>query len=64
MSGLSLSRKVGETVVIGNDIVVTVSKVKNNRVQVKIKAPSDVTILRGELVSPKKDTASLCRLDP
>jgi carbon storage regulator len=47
---LVLSRKVGEKLVIGNDIWVTVVAVKGNSVRVGIDAPVDVPILRGELV--------------
>lgn len=46
---LVLSRKVGEKLVIGEDIVVTISKISGNRVTIAIDAPKDVAIRRGEL---------------
>jgi carbon storage regulator len=46
---LVLSRKVGEKVVIGNCITVTVVGVIGNKVRLGISAPEDVSILRSEL---------------
>lgn len=46
---LVLSRKPGERIVIGNNIVVLVSRVAGNRVTIGIEAPEDVTIRRAEL---------------
>jgi carbon storage regulator len=46
---LVLSRKVGEQIRIGNDIVVTVNRIDGNRVSIGIEAPTDVRIVRQEL---------------
>ena len=46
---LVLTRRVGEVVVIGNDVVVTVLSVSGRQVRIGIKAPSTVPILRQEL---------------
>jgi len=46
---LVLSRKVGERVVIGDQIVVTVLEVKGRQVRLGFEAPPDVQIWRGEL---------------
>lgn len=46
---LVLSRKVGEKVVIGDNITVVISRVAGNRVTIGIEAPPDVRIMRGEL---------------
>lgn len=46
---LILTRRVGETVVIGDDIVVTVLGVKGNQVRVGVKAPRDVAVHREEI---------------
>jgi carbon storage regulator len=43
-----LSRKPGEKLVIGDDIVLTIVEVKGNRVRLAIDAPDDVRILRSE----------------
>lgn len=47
---LILQRKVGESLVIGDDITVSVVSVENGRVRLAITAPSDVPILRSELI--------------
>mgnify|MGYP002624893230 CR=1 FL=1 len=46
---LVLSRKVGERINIGDDIMVEVRRISGNRVTLALKAPRDVRILRGEL---------------
>jgi carbon storage regulator len=46
---LVLSRKVGESIVIDGDIVVSVSSVQGGRVKLCIDAPRDKRISRGEL---------------
>lgn len=46
---LVLSRKVGERIVIGDDVTVVVSRVSGNRVSIGIEAPYDVKVIRGEL---------------
>jgi carbon storage regulator len=48
---LVLSRKLGERVHIGEDIVVTVVKVDRNQVRLGIEAPPSVAILRDELTA-------------
>lgn len=47
---LVLSRKAGEKLVIGDDIVLTINRISGNRVAIGIEAPRDVRIVRGELV--------------
>ena len=46
---LVLSRKEGEQLVIGDNIVVTINRISGNRVAIGIEAPRDVRIVRGEL---------------
>jgi carbon storage regulator CsrA len=46
---LVLSRKTGERIHIGNNIVIEVRRVAGNRVTLALDAPRDVRILRGEL---------------
>lgn len=46
---LILTRRVGESVVIGDDIAITVLGVKGNQVRVGVKAPRDVTVHREEI---------------
>ena len=49
---LVLSRKETERIFIGDDIVLTVLRVKGGTVRIGIEAPSDVKILRAELADP------------
>lgn len=49
---LVLSRKVGERVVIGDSIVLTVVRVQGDRVRIGIEAPHEVPVMREELVRP------------
>ena len=56
---LVLSRKVGEKLVIDGNITVEVVKVQGNRITIGIQAPSDVKVLRGELMQPKAKTQTV-----
>ena len=47
---LGLTRRIGETLRIADDILVTIVDVKGNQVRLGIDAPADVTVLREELV--------------
>jgi carbon storage regulator len=46
---LVLSRKLGEKIVIGDNIVVTVVKIDRNQVRLGIEAPHDVPVYREEI---------------
>ena len=46
---LILTRRVGETIMIGEDIKVTVLGVKGNQVRVGIDAPKEVAVHREEI---------------
>ena len=52
---LVLSRKLLESIVIGTDIRITVVKVERNHVRLGIEAPSDVVIVREELLRDAED---------
>ncbi len=47
---LVLSRKIGESIVIAGDIVVTVVELGRGRVQLGIEAPTHVPVYRNEIV--------------
>jgi carbon storage regulator len=47
---LMLSRKMGESIVINDDIIITVVEVGRGRVQIGVKAPSYVPVYREEIV--------------
>jgi carbon storage regulator len=75
---LVLSRKKGEQIRIGDDIVITVHRVSGNRVSIGIEAPASLRIVRGELQAvvdefkepappaqpPRKITRSITRPTP
>jgi carbon storage regulator len=61
---LVLSRKVGEKVVIGGDIVLTVVEIDGNRIRLGIDAPGDVRILRAELADWMEQPAAPSRPAP
>lgn len=46
---LILTRRAGETVMIGNDVTITVLGVKGNQVRIGINAPKDVAVHREEI---------------
>ena len=46
---LILTRKVGETLMVGEDVTVTVMAVNGNQVRIGINAPKDVAVHREEI---------------
>jgi carbon storage regulator len=51
---LVLGRKEGEQFVIGDNVVITINRILNNRVTVGIDAPREVRIVRRELERHQK----------
>ena len=52
---LIVTRKKGQSIMIGDDIEVIVSKLEDGSVKLGINAPKDMTILRKELYEEIKD---------
>jgi carbon storage regulator len=55
---LILTRYAGETIVIGDDITVTVLGLNGNQVRIGIDAPRDVLVMREELLEREPASAS------
>lgn len=51
---LVLSRKVGERILVGDNVIVTVVRIGPNAVRLGIEAPKDMNIVREELMAPHK----------
>jgi len=55
---LILTRRTNERIFIGNDVVLVVLGIENNRVKLGIEAPAEVSILREEIVGQDKQKNS------
>ncbi len=61
---LILSRRVGETIMIGENITVTVLGVQGNQIRIGINAPGDVSVHREEIYNRiKAEKAALAFSD-
>lgn len=56
---LVLSRKIGQRIVIGDNITIIVNRIAGNRVSIGIEAPEEVHIIRGELQKLLKENGAL-----
>jgi carbon storage regulator len=66
ISVLILTRKVGETLTIGDNIEVTVLEVRGGQVRIGVNAPRDVVVNRKEILNrlkPEADTNDLQDLE-
>lgn len=62
ISLLVITRKKGESLLIGDDVEITVVKVDEGCVKLSISAPKNVTILRKELYKEIKEENKLAAL--
>jgi len=63
---LILTRRVGETLTIGDNIEVTVLEVRGGQVRIGVNAPRDVVVNRKEILTrlkPEADTTDLQDLE-
>lgn len=62
---LILTRRVGETVMVGDDVTITVLGVKGNQVRIGINAPKQVAVHREEIyarIKAEKSAAEAANL--
>ena len=55
---LILTRRVGETLMVGDEVTVTVLGVKGNQVRIGVNAPRDVAVHREEIYQRIQDQKS------
>ncbi|MGV0005202.1 MAG: carbon storage regulator CsrA [Candidatus Porifericomitaceae bacterium WSBS_2022_MAG_OTU9] len=53
---LILTRRVGEALVIGDDVSITILGIRGNQVRVGVDAPKDVVVHREEIYRKIKDS--------
>lgn len=58
---LILARYTNESIVIGDDIIITITSVKGGQVQVGIDAPKHLSIVRDELIPRDRDSKNAAR---
>ena len=56
---LILTRRINESLVIGDDVTVTILGVKGNQVRIGVDAPRDVSVRREELAHKDDETPTL-----
>ena len=52
---LVLTRKAGESIVVGSDIRITVLEVQGRQIRLGIEAPTDISVHRGEVYERIKE---------
>ena len=55
---LILTRRIGESLNIGDHIEISIVKVKGNQIVLGIEAPGEISVVRSELLSEDKHVAN------
>ena len=55
---LILTRRVGESLMVGDDVTITVLGVKGKQVRVGVKAPKEVAVHRDEILNRIEEASS------
>lgn len=63
---LALARKVNESIVIGNDVEVTILEIKGDQIKIGVNAPKSVPIYRKELYLQiqEENKQAVAKVDP
>jgi carbon storage regulator len=51
---LVLTRHIGDSIIIGDDIEITIVEIQGDKIRVGINAPKNITVLRKELIDETK----------
>lgn len=51
---LVLSRKLGEKIYVGDNLIITVVDIDRGKIRLGIRAPKDIPVYREELLSPSR----------
>jgi carbon storage regulator len=57
---LILSRKVNEQIMIGDDIVLTITEIRHGSVRIGVTAPVEMPIIRDELIDRRSGRPLVC----
>lgn len=61
---LILTRRIGETLMVGDEVTVTVLGVKGNQVRIGVNAPKDIAVHREEIYQRIQREKQLNQEDP
>lgn len=50
LTTIVISRNLGQSIHIGQDVIVTLTQIKDRRAQITVQAPADLAVLRGEKI--------------
>ncbi len=54
---LVLTRKVGQKIHVGDDVILTIVRIQNDKVRIGIEAPRDVSVHREEVIRREPQAA-------